>query len=341
MGVFERLIDRGFLPDDILAGQFRSRALMMARQLREGGTKGVARRTDEHLEQLAKGPLVAPEAGLLHPEGAAPPALHGHLLGPAALTGPWFADSDELRQEPAEQAALELIVQRARIADGDSILDLGGGLGGTALHLAARFRQSKVITRCANASIAAYVNRQARQRGLLNLEVRTGPLSRFDPGVTFERLVAVEGTARWLDHKRLLERMSAWTTPGGTLLLQLPSHSDVPHMLPMEPMAWLGADLLKACHVTTLDVLAGQLGSWLLDAWWAMPGTYMARTLQGQLENMETREVSVMEQLRKLKGDDAPIWRRRWRAGLMAMQELHLMADGDEWGHHQILLEQP
>lgn len=338
MGVFERLIDRGFLPDDLMAGQFRGRALTLARSLREGGTKGVARRVDEHLERLAKGPLLAADAGLMHAEGAAPPSLHAHLLGPAMLTGPWFADADDLRAEPAEHAALEFVVQRSGIRDGDRILELGGGLGAIALHLAARFRQSRVVTRCANASVAGHVTRQAKQRGILNLEVRTSPLSKFAPGETFERMVAVEGTSRWLNHRRLLENIASWGEPGSTLLLQLPSHSDVPHVLPLAPLEWLGEDLVRSYHVTTLDTLVNQLGPWRLEAWWSMPGTYMARTLQGQIEVMDTREVALMEQLRKLKGDDAPIWRRRWRTALMALQELHLVADGEEWGHHQVLL---
>lgn len=339
MGVFERLVDRGLVPADLLAGQFRGRVLTLARQLREGGLTGIARRSDEHLAQVAEGPLVAAKPGVLHPEGPLPPAFFAHLLGPAMLTGPWFADGDDLRPATAEQTALEFIVTRAGLVDGDRVLDLGGGLGAVALHAAARFRECLVVTRCANAHLAAHVTRQAKQRGLLNLQVVVSPLSKFRPEERFDRILAIEGTQRWLDHRRLLQRFETWLEPGGSLLLQLPTHADVPHVLPLPPLDWLGEHMVPTWHLTTLEVLAQHLEGLRLQSWWHLPGTYFARTLQAHLEHLNNRQVAIDEQLRKAFGPEAPTWRRRWEAAMLALQELHMTASGMEWGHHQVLLE--
>src|SRR5207302_8214709 len=84
-------------------------------------------------------------------------------------SGYWAEGSRSLSD--AEEAMLTLTSERAELHDSDSILELGCGWGSLSLFMAARFPKSKIVAVSNSRSQKEFIDRQAKSRGLSNLEV--------------------------------------------------------------------------------------------------------------------------------------------------------------------------
>lgn len=66
-------------------------------------------------------------------------------------------------------AVAELCCQRAELADGQDILELGCGWGSMCLYVAAKYPKSRVTAVSNSATQKAFIDEQARDRRLTNL----------------------------------------------------------------------------------------------------------------------------------------------------------------------------
>src|SRR5262249_32108595 len=94
--------------------------------------------------------------------------------------------------DTAEEAMLNLTCERARLQDGEAILELGCGWGSLSLFMAARFPRSRVVAVSNSRTQKQYVDDQARRRELSNLEIITADMNSFDTDLRFDRVVSVE-----------------------------------------------------------------------------------------------------------------------------------------------------
>ena len=63
----------------------------------------------------------------------------------------------------------DLSCQRAQLADGQSVLELGCGWGSMSLYMAARYPKSKITAVSNSKTQKELVDSRAKQRGLTNL----------------------------------------------------------------------------------------------------------------------------------------------------------------------------
>ena len=121
------LLDRGVLPDLVIRAGIRQ---IIASRLREQGDGGDAARLERRralLEMLGRSPIaVSPEAAnAQHYE--VPAAFFERVLGPhLKYSAAWWPPGVEALAD-AESRMLELTVHRARIGDGQRVLDLDAG----------------------------------------------------------------------------------------------------------------------------------------------------------------------------------------------------------------------
>ncbi len=110
-----------------------------------------------------------------------PAAFFSLVLGPRRKYSSCLYASPVTTLAEAEIAALEETCAHADLADGQDILELGCGWGSLSLFMAERFPSARIVSVSNSASQRAYIEAEARLRGLANLTVITADMNTFSP----------------------------------------------------------------------------------------------------------------------------------------------------------------
>jgi cyclopropane-fatty-acyl-phospholipid synthase len=307
-----------------------------ARRLRDcerGGALAAGARQRAFVDELRQSPIaVATEAAnAQHYEVPAP--FFGLVLGPHRKysSGYWPDGVTTLGQ--AEAAMLELTAQRAGLADGQHILDLGCGWGAFALWAAARFPGSRITALSNSFGQRAHVEAEAAARGLRNLTLVTGDVRSLDLPGGYDRIVSVEMFEHMRNYRALLARIAGWLAPGGALFVHVFAHRRWAY--PYEdagPSDWMAREFFTGGLMPSVPLFLHFQDHLRVAQQWVLPGTHYARTAEAWHDNLLARRAEVT----------AIVGRRgfhRWRLFFLACAELFAYRGGDEWvvAHHRFV----
>lgn len=326
------LCERGLVPD-VLA-RFGMRRLMATRLASESLDRGAAEfeQYRRRLAELRRSP-VAIETGKANEQHyELPPAFFQHVLGPhLKYSCCWYGDGAGTLAD-AEEAMLRVTCQRAELADGQRILELGCGWGSLSLWMAARYPAARITAVSNSAPQRAYILEQARLRGIGNLVVVTADANVYAPEGRFDRVVSVEMFEHMRNYALLMERISTWLEPDGKLFVHIFCHRSLMYPFDVEgDNDWMAKYFFTGGMMPAEDTLLNFQEHLRLEEQWRVPGTHYERTANDWLANQDRHREAVLAVLREAYGAGADRWFQRWRMFFMAVAELFGYAGGSEW----------
>lgn len=361
MRLHERLLATGVIPDALLRRVIRARVRHLVRGLDRLTPQQQAEREAALVAAFESGPVTINTADANRQHYELPPAFFAHVLGPRfkysccqwSTGGGDGADrggtgegvggrgrgrgtADSLAR--AEEAMLELTAERAGLANGQSILDLGCGWGSFALWAAERYPAGRVVAVSNSSAQRRFIEYLRQERGLGNLQVITADVGHFEPGEHFDRVVSVEMLEHVRNHRLLLERVADWLNPEGRLFVHVFCHRR--HLYAFEPGAtggWMARHFFSGGIMPSWDYLTRyQTGLPLADRW-EVDGREYARTLRAWLQNLDRRRDEVMPILESVYGRElSRLWLQYWRIFFMACEETFALDEGRSYfvGHY-------
>jgi len=331
------LCERGLVPDTLTRYGIRR---LCAQRLAEEG---------QALPELAQ----ARQRRLLRTLGASPIAIetqaanaqHYELptrffqlcLGPRLKYSSCYYPTGAETLAQAEDAMLALYGERAQLADGQRILELGCGWGSLTLWMAERYPQASITAVSNSATQRAHIEGECRARGLRNVTVLTRDVNALElPPQAFDRCVSIEMFEHMRNYDALFGNIARWLAPGGRLFVHIFCHRTL--MYPFEAEGednWMGRHFFTGGLMPSADTLQLAQSHLPLQERWLLPGTHYQRTANHWLQRQDDHRGPVMAVLREAYGTDAARWHQRWRMFWMACAELFGYADGSEWqvGH--------
>jgi cyclopropane-fatty-acyl-phospholipid synthase len=246
--------------------------------------------------------------------------------------------------DAAEEAMLQLTCERAGLADGQRVLELGCGWGSLTLYVARRFPASRVVALSNSASQREWILGRARASGLRNVEVVTADINDFATQERFDRVVSVEMFEHVRNHAELFRRVAGWLKPGGALFAHVFCHRELAYPFQSDGASdWMARHFFSGGVMPSYDLFlhhAEHLRT--VDRWW-VPGTHYARTSEAWLRKLDAQ----IARARVVLGAAAPhapaaLLVRRWRMFFMAVAELFAFDAGRQWGvGHYLLRPRP
>jgi len=330
-----RLLERNLLPDFLV--RFGIRRLLKSRLLEEHqhSLEAQQRHLMKLITRLRQSPIAinTADANLQHYE--LPCAFFELVLGRRLKysSGYYLDPADTLDQ--AEENMLRLTAERAALKDGERILELGCGWGSLSLWMAEHFPGSQITAVSNSRTQKRFIDARAAARGLGNLEVVTCDVNQlaFPPHVQFDRVVSVEMFEHMRNYEWLMQKISCWLKPAGTLFVHIFSHKSYAYPFEVRDESdWMAKYFFTGGIMPSDDLLLYFQNDLSIREHWQVDGRHYSRTSEHWLQNMDRHRATIEPILAETYGaDQVQRWWVYWRVFFMSCAELWGYAGGQEW----------
>ncbi len=336
-----RFTERGIVPERLV--RVGIRRLLQAR-LDEIGAQDPAA-AGRPAEAFAAAMRVAPIA--LLPDKAneqhyeVPSAFFGQVLGSRRkYSSAWWPEG-VADLDAAEVVALAATAERAQLADGQRILELGCGWGSLTLWMAERYPRARITAVSNSHSQRAHIEAEAQRRDLGNVQVITANVAELRLDQRFDRVVSVEMFEHLRNWPEMFRRVAGWLEPGGRFFMHVFVHRQTPYAFEARDGSdWMARHFFSGGMMPSDDLALRFQDDLMLRARWRWDGTHYARTAEAWLANMDARRQAVMPILAQTYGAErAGLWWMRWRLFFMSCAELFGHDRGREWFVSHYLFE--
>jgi cyclopropane-fatty-acyl-phospholipid synthase len=332
MSVAIELAERGLVPEPVIRMGIRR---LLRSRIREESQRHADR--EAALVRFVRdmsGSEVAPVPALANRQHyEIPAAFFAQVLGARMKysSGLWPEGVDTL--DASEEAMLRLTAERAGVADGQRILELGCGWGSFTLWAAEHHPSARVVGVSNSASQRAFILEQARRRGLSNVEVVTADMNRFGTREGFDRVVSVEMFEHMRNWPELLRRIHGWLVPDGKLFVHVFAHARFAYLFQTRADDdWMGRHFFTGGMMPSEDLLPRVRGPFALEDRWTVPGTHYARTSEAwHARLLERADAATAALVGPLSEEEARLQVRRWRMFFLACAELFGFDAGRQW----------
>jgi cyclopropane-fatty-acyl-phospholipid synthase len=328
------LCERGLVPDALTRLGIRR---LCAQRLREEHAhdadtawQGFQRRLDE----LRRSPLAIETDAANRQHYEVPARFFELCLGKRLKYSSCYYPRGDETLDQAEEAMLALYGERAELADGQRILELGCGWGSLTLWMAERYPNARITGVSNSHGQREHILARARARGLGNVDILTCDVNLLMLDGRYDRVVSIEMFEHMRNYAGLLRNIAGWMEADARLFVHIFCHREL--MYPFETEGedkWMGRHIFTGGLMPAADTLLHFQDDLVLQQQWRLSGTHYEKTSNHWLANHDANRDEVLRVLESAYGSatDARRWHQRWRMFWMACAELFGFDGGNEW----------
>jgi cyclopropane-fatty-acyl-phospholipid synthase len=327
------LAERKLLPDKLI--RFGIKRLLKQRLNDEYANDPEQRnlRYQQLLENLRQSPIAIETGAANAQHYEVPAAFYQYALGSHLKYSSCYWDEQTDNLDQAEARMLTITAERAELKNDQQILELGCGWGSLTLWMAEHFPGSHITAVSNSNSQREYIQQQAKQRGLDNIEVLTCDVNQLTFDKQFDRIVSVEMFEHMRNYDSLLSKVASWLTMNGKLFVHVFCHKQLAYPFETEGEDnWMGRYFFTGGLMPAQDTLLHFKQDLQLQQQWDLSGSHYQKTAEAWLDNMDKHQQEILAVFTNTYGEkQARIWQQRWRIFFMSCAELFGYSEGNEW----------
>ncbi len=320
-------MERGLIPDPLVRFGIRKLCDQRLKSL-------VGSSEDDYAKGLRALPIAISTADANQQHYELPQEFFGLVLGRNRKYSSCFWDEKTETLDAAEDVALKITMERAELADGMKVLELGCGWGSLTLAMARKFPKSQIVALSNSASQRSYIEAQAKKENLTNVQIITCDISQVDrvSDMQFDRVVSVEMFEHMKNYEKLLRKIRGWLKEDGKLFVHIFTH--VKHSYPFEVEGednWMGRYFFTGGQMPATDLLPKFDSDFELLQKWIWNGQHYQKTSEAWLKNFDSHQKQIRAIFLKTYGAEADLWMNRWRVFFLSVAELFGFDHGQQW----------
>ena len=339
--MIDTLLEKDLLPDWAIRVGIRR---LLAQRLREEAASDPGAKLRHFANELRALPIAVNTQESKEQHYEVPTAFYQHCLGPRLkYSSGYYTHGHETLAE-AEEAMLALTAERAQIADGLDILELGCGWGSLTLWMAAHYPHACITGVSHSRTQREHILGEAKKRGLANVTILTCDMNDLAlPAGRFDRVVSVEMFEHMKNWPRLMANIAGWLRPGGLFFAHVFVHAKFAyHFVVRDQTDWMSKYFFTGGMMPSHDLFARFQDGLKLVNDWKVNGTHYAKTAEHWLQNMDAHQTEIMPLFVETYGaDEAVKWWSYWRIFYLSCAELWDYRDGTEWHVSHYLFQKP
>ena len=330
---YDKLVEQDKVPDFLLRKGIRN---LLAQRLKDEDKGGVEAQ-QEHLAQIIamlKASSIAVNTADANQQHYEVPTefyqycLGKHLKYSSGYWKPGVADIDT-----SERDMLLLTCERAELANGQNVLELGCGWGSLSLFMSAKYPKSTFTVVSNSRTQKIHIDEQARERGIKNLTVVTADMNTFAIDAKFDRVVSVEMFEHMRNYELLMRKVASFLKPDGKLFIHIFTHKEYAYLFEVnDETDWMSKYFFTGGIMPSDDLMFYFNDDLIVEKHWHVSGTHYAKTYEAWLKNMDAHKVQIMPLFEQTYGKDQAVkWWVYWRLFYLACAELWNYNQGNEW----------
>lgn len=330
---YHRLLEQNRIPDVLIRKGIRRLLKQRLADEKKADTGAQQAHFMALVEELKRSDIAVHTADANQQHYEVPTPFYQYCLGKHLKysSGYWKDGVTDL--DTAERDMLELTCARAELRDVQNVLELGCGWGSLSLFMAARYPNSTFTVVSNSRTQKTYIDEQARQRGIRNLEVITADINMFATDRTFDRVVSVEMFEHMRNYQALMQKVSSFLKPGGKLFVHIFTHHTYAYKFEViDDTDWMSKYFFTGGIMPSDHLLLYFNDHLSIELHWHVSGLHYSKTAEAWLRNMDRHKAEIMPLFENTYGKDQALkWWVYWRIFYMACAELWGYNQGEEW----------